>query len=422
MDFGKLCVLVSVNFMLGLCNNIKGSNSGPEKQKQIFDGNYYFQISFNIKIFKAYLYLFILIYYDHLLLLNNIKKGINNQTDGHSESGKLNITPRRSRRKRHRVLRAIRQFWRPNKRFPEDVQQIFSIQPIQRKDYNEMFPKCQLRDILVGSEILGNPLFGTQFYIRKVVVRQNDGLLRRPTVHFIAGPYRRRLNDVPIQPPAANQHINNDNEFLAWKNNNPWYGTATCSFGQIDFVSVNNEIQINAKVRSARRCGFGSLLSYLCFLDKDHLLNRRGYQLSSDVNWDDPQMQQIQNIGFNNRQCSRIIYVNYAFHEPGTLFGNKAIIYGAAAAGYTHFVTFRNTGACANCCEGGRNGRRANTFLLHDLVDDFNRYDPREPLGKIRGKLDFPSFRRHYGRHWYFCSTVSRRRYRTNPSPRRNKT
>ena len=152
MDFGKLCVLVSVNFMLGLCNNIKASNSGPEKQKQIFDGNYYFQISFNIKIFGAYLCLFICVYYDHLLLLNNIKKGINNQTDGHSESGKLNITPRRSRRKRHRVLRAIRQFWRPNKRFPEDVQQIFSIQPIQRKDYNEMFPKCQLRDILLGSE------------------------------------------------------------------------------------------------------------------------------------------------------------------------------------------------------------------------------------------------------------------------------
>ena len=348
-----------------------------------------------------------------------MQHGTNNQTDVQLKSRKVHIASRiegYANRRSNRVLLAIRQIWRPNRRFPPDVKRLLSMQPIHAKDkrnrYGRYFPNCQLRDILQGKEKGKNPLYSSQFYVRKIVWKQN----RERTVHFVAGPHRKRDNVVQV-PIHANEHINNEDELWQWLKNHPWYGFSRCRFGQIDYVSVNNQIMVNGNLLSARRCGFGSLLSYLCFRDRDHLLRRSGYQLLSDQNWGHPQMQQITNLGFNNRECNRIIYVNYAFAEKGTLFGNKAIIYGAAAAGYTQLVTYRHQGECANCCAGGRNGRRANTFMLQDLVDDINRGDPRGPLDRKGGGLLNPSFRRHYGQHWYFCSTTSRRRYRATPTP-----
>lgn len=45
MDFRKLCMLVTMIFILGLSSTAKASDdiniSGPEKQEQINDGNYY---------------------------------------------------------------------------------------------------------------------------------------------------------------------------------------------------------------------------------------------------------------------------------------------------------------------------------------------------------------------------------------------
>ena len=101
------------------------------------------------------------------------------------------------------------------------------------------------------------------------------------------------------------------------------------------------------------------------------------------------------------------MYIRYDNREPGTGMGNKAIIYGAAAAGYYSLVTYRREPCklSQNCCEGGRNGRIGNTFKIRDLLHDINKFDPAPRPKHLRPRNDrrLKNFQRHYGKHWYFC-------------------
>jgi hypothetical protein len=335
-------------------------------------------------------------------------KGGNNKTDVNS---KPQISSRLSVRSRN-VVRGIRRLWDPRDTFPQGIRQRIYLTGTGLS-FRHAFPECTLFDILLGVITVEDPLFGRDFYVRKVVWNDNsDG----NTVTFIAGP-NHQIADID------DPNINNEEELVEWQNNNPWFGRATCVAGVIialntnDFVQPafdenNNEPQHDL---SARLCGFASFLSYLCFLDRDHLNQLTGYQLRDDSKWRNPTMRQIQSIGFNNRQCKRIIHVSYEDwepEEPGTMRGNKAFIYGAAAAGYYRLATYRKE-RCKlrrNCCEGGIRGRIGNVFKIHDLLDDINTIDPAQrPKHRRRRRRWLTNFQKHYGKDWYFCKTTRRR-------------
>lgn len=314
----------------------------------------------------------------------------------------------------------MHKLWRPNRPFPRRRREFFRmagrITGPAVAEYRHKFPSCEpkFRDILLGKGKGTNRNFGSQFYVRKLVwTGQGDRI-----VHFIAGPQPMGRNPRSRVYPSVDPIINNRDQLDDWKDNNPWYGTSNCDSGEIMDVDVNDHVMIEPQGQpgginlgyavSARRCGFGTFLSYLCFIDNDHMpggLMRGGHSLAHDPRWKNPQMKEIMNLGFNNQQCSRIIYVNYTPDDAGTQGGNKAIIYGAAAAGYKLMVTYRTT-PCrgAGCCDSELFDRRANTFQVHHLVDDFNKIDtPSRRLGAKANWLAQRNFQRHYGRHWYFC-------------------
>ena len=134
---------------------------------------------------------------------------------------------------------------------------------------------------------------------------------------------------------------------------------------------------------------------------------------------------------FNNRDCTRIIKASYAeaartntanpndrreFSNPSWP-GNKALIYGAAAAGFVDLVSYVH-GAIpcvrpiANpplrqdvhaCCMG--NNDQGHCFHISDLVDSINVHDPK-PLVSSTGHqwhIEMDNFMKHYGKIWYFC-------------------
>ena len=333
-------------------------------------------------------------------------KGDKNITDVNS---KPQISSRSSVRSRN-VLNAIRELWGPQNTFPRDIRQIIYLTGgnapnVARNRFLNVFPECALHDILMGVITVADPLFGRDFYVQKIVWNDNS---EDKTVTFIAGP-----NHQPGHPQPDDPNIDDEDTLEEWQDDNPWYGRATCTDGEIIALHTSDVLQIAAlDDLSARRCGFASFLSYLCFLDNDHLVERSGYQLSGDMKWRNPNMRQIQSLGFNNRQCRRIIYIRYEdwapaqAGQPGTMLGNKAIIYGAAAAGYYRLVTYRRE-RCQlrrNCCLGGRRGRIGNTFKIRDLLDDINKLDPAPRPKHLRPrKRKLINFQRHYGKHWYFC-------------------
>ena len=285
------------------------------------------------------------------------------------------------------MIAFIRSLWAPGVLdFDQGQSHLFGIQQFDQFDYANMFPNCAIRN-----ELLDNP-----FWVKKYQFR-----FREPHRHGTMVVYLAQL--FVSNPPA----INNRNDYLRVKTReNNWIAISACENNQITDLNANNHVLLNdGRVLSARRCGLASVLAYLCFLDSDHLTNRNGYPIDvqSDPDWQDGNMPQIADLGFNNQGCSRMIRVNLPFLLPQNqndeLPGNKALVYGALAAGFFSMVAYNQQPCARNgpvfCCLG--NNLKGNTFLLSHLVDTINFRDPNDP----NDGLD--NFMMHYGKIWFFC-------------------
>ena len=313
---------------------------------------------------------------------------------------KSRLRPRMSARSLS-MIAFIHSLWAPNvldfgagDRIPFDIQQF------DQFDYANMFPNCDIRN-----ELMNNP-----FWVKKYQFR-----FREPDRHGNMVVYLAQLFFANL--PA----INNRNDYLRVKNReNNWIALSVCENNQITDITANNHALLSdGRVLSARRCGLASVLAYLCFLDSNHLTNRNGYptDVISDRNWQDGNMPQIAEIGFNNQDCSRIIRIDLPFlsyrNRNDELPGNKAFVYGALAAGFYSMVAY-NQQPCArngpvHCCLG--NNRKGNCFLLSHLVDTINFRDPNAPDPIVAANdpnqpaiyLGLDNFMKHYGKIWYFC-------------------
>ena len=277
-------------------------------------------------------------------------------------------------------------------------------------------PACELSFYLAG-----NPYYVKRYFY------PIKGKLDRKVVHFIAS--------------ATSQagEILSTRDFNAWKRENTWFGISTCIEGQITHLEAADGRYSGINGQSARQCGFGSILAYLCFRNiehmpfTDHTFQTRntpptqGYDIVNDRHWAQGNMPELRQ-GLVFEHCRSIIYVQYravTTTSTDTRRGNKAFIYAAIAARYRHLITYNPNPCTRDCCiyEGpgasqqgasqhlGTGWFRGKIFWLQGILDDFNVRNPphlipssgltsnnTQPLGNEK------MFAEHHGNHWYFCS------------------
>ena len=304
------------------------------------------------------------------------------------------------------MIEFIQSLWDPDalnthglpRKFAQGERIAFQI-PVQY-DYLIMFPQCQIR-----LEFNQRPTFSVKKYW--IPERDRDGNLVRVVMY---------LAQLPSATPPL---IDSRNDiFTVQKIHRDWLAMSVCENDLITDIRANDNVLLDdGRVVSARRCGLASVLAYLCFLDSDHLTNRKGYLIENDRNWGDDNMPDISMLGFNNQGCSRIIKTDFTSVGGGWLDarlpGNKAWIYGAFAAQFHDLVAY-NPVPCdrqvpQHCCNA--NNQKGSCFLLYDLIDQINVRDPGAEAPAVQNLnnpqqdtyVGLDNFMRHYGKIWYFC-------------------
>ena len=277
--------------------------------------------------------------------------------------------------------------------------------------FESIFPKCEL---LWWINIDDNG-----FWIK----RYEYGPRRDRTIHFIA------------TPNFLTENFRSEREVDTYLRLNNWFGRSTCKGGEILHVEVASRSQTGVPGSSAKLCGFGSLLLYLCFVSEGHDPPTKGYLKGYPLDtapmnamWETGNMPEIRQ-GLLAKYCRRIIYVRYRerYLNPGFSHnldpndikdvsmevgeisplstsretkGNKAFIYASLAANYKYMVTYKSNPCQTGCCKfktgkpepnldaegnpifkGGQPDATDNpngkVFLLSDILSDFNKHDPR---------------------------------------------
>ena len=167
-------------------------------------------------------------------------------------------------------------------------------------------------------------------------------------------------------------------------------GYSSCFEGFLEHVVVSDD-QTGIPNVSAQRCGLGSLLAYLCFIDKVTQGQQKGYNILQD-----PMHAVIESripgwIANYHQGCDKIIHAIDSQVRNGIdpIQGNKAVMYAALAANFNKVVTYNP------------NSGEAFIFRVSSIIDDFNVRDPRDNLPNM------PDFAEHYGVFWYFCKEIS---------------
>ena len=256
------------------------------------------------------------------------------------------------------------------------------------------------------------------FYQNKMSARKG-----RRTVHFIAS--------------AASQvgDISTKLKLNVWKRENSWFGISTCSEGEITELEVADARHTGITGLSARRCGFGSILAYLCFRNIEHYDidrpttsgdNTYGFNIKNDIHWYQGNMPELrQELVFQH--CRSIIHVSKNTLKEIPKQG--AFVYGAISARYRHLITYNPSPCEQACCpyEGPRtspDGKvkglgwfKGKIFWLQGILRDFNvrntQYiNSNDKFSSIKAPSlqntgnSAKGFAEHHGSYWYFCSMV----------------
>ena len=257
--------------------------------------------------------------------------------------------------------------WFPSNRIIQ-----FTFAQITREYFQNIFPTCKNIDRILRDG----------YHVRKFFHRQPR------TVTFLA-----MFHD--IQDPVGNDTATLGGMLNHFTVRNDYIGRSTCADGEITDLEV--EFRQNP-LRRMNRCGFGSMLSYLCFMDSDHLTHPSGYQIEQkrkqdrDNPWNLFTMRAIKQdpVGFNNDEC-KIIYVKYQDKkgrwEPS---GSKALLYAAYAADYTELVTYTPRPDCIT------NWSNGNTFQVKDVFQKVSQPHRLSPITRINEILE------PFGVDWYF--------------------
>ena len=168
-------------------------------------------------------------------------------------------------------------------------------------------------------------------------------------------------------------------------NNRNFLGRAECSKGKLELLEIPHY---------ARRCGFGSVLATLCFID-DVTQERGGFlhwrsknnQWQEMINGNDPDGA-AEDIDL---KCETMIYIDEGPVYPGA--GNKAFIYAAMGSSFQDLIVYGGNGDL-NCAKKGR------IFQTNTLLTLINQLDPLDVISTL------DDFSAKYGQHWYFCKPM----------------
>ena len=264
------------------------------------------------------------------------------------------------------VLEAFNNQW-----FSPNDQVQFNFGDLPHQEFNLAFPNCRR----IGSVLTDG------FHVKKFF----HPLPTRTVTYFV-----RRLSFAETPPEASTVK----GLIAYYRGSVSNIGHVLCSNGEITDLEVEKR-----RGRLPHRCGFGSMLTYFCFLDTDHLSHQSGYQINNNNHpnnpWNHPAMIQLRDgpSGFNNDVCSKIIYIKYE-NRPGyhyTPHGNKAIIYAAYADDYEDLVTYIPVPFC------NANQNVGNVFRVRNVLQRVTMANPQNPGARINDILG------PYGNDWYFC-------------------
>ena len=282
------------------------------------------------------------------------------------------------------------------------------------------YPHCHLFNWMVN-----NPL-RIRRYFREDARSGGPTRVRTKTVIFLAS----YLPQVGI-PGRVRDFFKGPQDLHDFLRDNNWFGFSVCINGEIKHVEVSNQ-QSTGIGHSAKRCGLGSLLAYLCFRNVEHfeiqhaenvgrqyagtaLPRFQGYAIDANSRREDASTQSRGQIwtqgnlpeirqGLMSQHCERLLYVYYGnivsqargfrtwgvgLNSPASHFNeNKVFLAGAVAAGFTHIIVHNGGRQCHDrCCSkpaakpGGKEQRTghygpANIFWIRGIYTEFNAVDP----------------------------------------------
>ena len=244
------------------------------------------------------------------------------------------------------------------------------------------------------------------------------------TVHFVVSPARQQRD------------FTQKNQFNTWLDRfGSWFAYATCINGQITYVKSASRVHTRIGY-SAKRCGFGSYVAHLCFLNIEHhqfnptLFSPEGYNIDTDPRFSEGNMASIR-FGLIDNYCSRITYVRFISkvdendkeHGIDMRRGSKAFIYAAFAARYTHMITYIKNPCKSECCSDPNNPAMPDpamgkVFWLQGIISSFNVqqpihfYKPTNRPGTQNLEYYEPKFlqtelfAQHNGRDWFFAGEL----------------
>ena len=178
----------------------------------------------------------------------------------------------------------------------------------------------------------------------------------------------------------------------------------TCAEGTTfgtNYIATSNEKQVGNEGdgQPAFQCGLSTVLSYLCYLDKEIEPSIKGsmeigYDFAKELRSEKPGKKEVvQKLKrYAERSCKKILKVFSVHANP--LAGARAYIYAAMDAGYEIFVVLDYAE------EDGYN-----TYLTKEVVQEFQKPE-NKPQKNGANKLEDPfldKFVKDHGRNWYFC-------------------
>ena len=321
------------------------------------------------------------------------------------------------------IIAYLQSLWPSNTGYKFPIGSSKEMQIQEQHQYDQMFPKCELMPLIMGS-LSANQT--PNFFVRKSYKylrtdNPNEGGLRRIVIYLAT------VDDL-------GNDVKSHDDVLGYLRTKPeWLSFSACSNDKIVSLRTNDQVHFSdGRVISARKCGMASLLAYLCFMDSDYLTNGKGFLVANDPNWNDGNMPAILGLGFNNQGCKRMIRadseITYYFEttpqyqqDRHSWPGNKALIYGAHAAYFTAMVSY-NPNPCKPdpqgqerqvCCMVDHPIHKGNCFDTSDLIESINLRDPK-PTKIVEAQdvnkqihLGLDNFMEHYGRTWYFCRRIN---------------
>ena len=234
------------------------------------------------------------------------------------------------------------------------------------------------------------------FYVKKYYLQKGD------KIEFDLDDFEYEEDAIAYIASFEEEKINTKDppEVVLW---NEYLAVRVCAEGKSDFVVANrmltsdsDKVGSSGNYQSARRCGFSTILSYLCYLDRETESSIKGaselgydFEVEFKQAKDTNEREQLKRfIAVVEKSCKRILKV-VTNAKPSA--GGRSYIYAGMDAGYQYLMTI------------GKD--KINAATVHHMKK-LNRLFGEKPPTKIGEEIVDPvldDLIEKGGNKWFFC-------------------